>query len=203
MNEAASLLDLHQFVVKEHYGLMKLTDAYDILDPESQQKVGLAKENISGGMKLLRLLVNKKLLPTAVDVTEGADDNGAIAFRITRGFTFLRSRVMVEDESGEHIGYFKSKLFSLGGGFYVYDMQDNQVAEVKGNWKGRNFKFLAPSGDELGLVDMKWGGIGKELFTSADTYMVSLGEQASQSRIATILLLAAALAIDIVFKEAN
>ena len=82
-------------------------------------------------------------------------------------------------------------------------MQDNQVAEVKGNWKGRSFKFLAPSGDELGLVDMKWGGIGKELFTSADTYIVSLGEQASQNRVATILLLAAALAIDIVFKETN
>ncbi len=202
MNETPSLLDLHQFVVKEHYGMLKLSDTYDILDPESQEKVGMARENISGGMKMLRLLINKKILPTAVDVTEG-DENGPVAFRITRGFTFLRSRVMVEDSSGEHIGYFKSKMFSIGGGFYVYDMQDNQVAEVKGNWKGRNFKFLAPSGDELGLVDMKWGGIGKELFTSADTYIVSLGEQASQNRVATILLLAAALAIDIVFKETN
>ncbi|MBD3675740.1 MAG: oxidoreductase [Planctomycetaceae bacterium] len=200
MNDTPSLLDLHQFVVKEHYGLLKMTDAYDILDPETQQKVGMARENISGGMKLLRLLINKRLLPTAVDVTEG-EEGGAIAFRITRGFTFLRARVMVEDSSGEHIGYFKSKVFSLGGGFYVYDMQDNQVAEVKGNWKGRNFKFLSPSGNELGLVDMKWGGIGKELFTSADTYMVSLDEDAAQNRIATILLLAAALAIDIVFKE--
>ena len=48
---------------------------------------------------------------------------------------------------------------------------------------------------------MKWGGMAKELFTSADTYIVSLSEQTAESRIATILLLAAALAIDIVFKE--
>lgn len=202
MNDSSSLLDLHQFIVKEHVGLLKLTDTYDIFDPETQEKIGLARENIHGLMKVLRLLVNKKILPTAVDVTEG-DENGPIAFRITRGFTFIRQKVMVEDASGEHIGYFKSKLLSIGGGFYVYDMQDKQIAEVKGNWKGRSFKFLAPNGNELGLVDMKWGGIAKELFTSADTYIVSLNEKTAESRIATILLLAAALAIDIVFKETN
>lgn len=200
MTDHASLLDLHQFIVKEHIGMLKLSDVYDIFDPETQEKVGLARENISGMMKMLRLIINKRLLPTAVDVTEG-DENGPIAFRITRGMTFLRSKVMVEDSSGEHIGYFKSKVFSLGGGFYVYDMKDNQIAEVKGNWKGRNFKFLSPNGGELGFVDMKWGGMAKELFTSADTYIVSLNEKTAQSRIATILLLAAALAIDIVFKE--
>ena len=110
-------------------------------------------------------------------------------------------KVLVEDASGEQLGYFKSNMFSLGGGFYVYAMKDPKIAEVKGNWKGRNFKFLAPNGNELGFVDMKWGGMAKELFTSADTYIVSLDEKTAESRIATILLLAAALAIDIVFKE--
>lgn len=200
MPDTASLLDLHQFIVKEHFSALKLTDRYDIIDPDTEEVLGQARENISGLMKILRLLINKRLLPTAVDVTE-RDDNGPIAFRITRGATFLRAKIMVEDSSGEHIGYFKSKVFSLGGGFYVYDMNDTQIAEVKGNWKGRSFKFLAPNGGELGFVDMKWGGMAKEFFTSADTYIVSLDEQTAENRIATILLLAAALAIDIVFKE--
>lgn len=200
MNDSTSLLDLQQFIVKEHYSALKLTDRFDIIDPDTEEVVGQAREKISGLMKMLRLIINKRLLPTAVHVTEG-DESGEIAFRITRGATFLRAKIMVEDSSGEHIGYFKSKVFSLGGGFYVYDMEDNQIAEVKGNWKGRNFKFVAPSGSELGFVDMKWGGMAKEFFTSADTYMVSLDEQTAENRIATILLLAAALAIDIVFKE--
>jgi uncharacterized protein YxjI len=73
------------------------------------------------------------------------------------------------------------------------------VAEVKGDWKGWNFKFLDTSGHELGSVTKKWAGIGKELFTSADNYMIALGE-ASQAGSAP-LLLAAGIAIDVVYKE--
>ena len=59
-----------------------------------------------------------------------------------------------------------SKLVSFGGGFVVYDMEDRQVAEIKGDWKGWNFKFIAVDNVEIGTVTKKWAGIGKELFTA-------------------------------------
>ena len=65
-----SALDLNQFVIKEHVGLLKLTDVYDIFDAKTQQKIALARENISGFLKVLRLLVNKQMLPTKVTVTD-------------------------------------------------------------------------------------------------------------------------------------
>ena len=151
-----SPLDMDQFVVKEHVGLLKLTDTFDILDPKTQQRVAIARETPGGFIKFLRLLVNKRMLPTEVTVTLG-DESGPLLFRIRRPFTFLRSRVSVYDEAGVEIGYFKSKMFSLGGGFWVYDVQDNLVAEIKGDWKGWNFKFLGPGGEEIGLVTKKWG----------------------------------------------
>lgn len=196
----AGPLDLREFVVKEHIGLLKLTDTYDIFDAQSQQQVALARETISGVMKVLRLLVNKQMLPTTVTVTE-RDENGPVLFRIERGFTFIRPKVVVVDANGREVGYFRSKLFSLGGGFWVHDMSDQQVAEVKGDWKGRNFKFLDANQQELGQVAMKWGGVAKELFTSADTYMVQIAPSADGIPNIKMLLLAAALAIDIVFKE--
>ena len=197
---AISPLDLREFVVKEHVGLLKLTDTFDIFDAGTQQKVAVARETPGGFYKFMRLVVNKKILPNTVTVTQG-DENGPLLFTIHKPFTFLRARVRVRDASGTALGYFKSKLFSFGGGFWVYNEKDEQVAEVKGNWKGFDFKFLDSAGRELGLVAKQWGGIAKELFTSADTYIVSISDALAGDRAAKILLLAAALAIDIVYKE--
>ena len=194
------MLHLHKFLVKERVGLMKLTDVYDIFDPATGQQVGTAQENVAGWAKALRLLVNKKLMPTRIDVTESG--SGRLVFTIRRGVSLLRTRVSILGASGEQLGYFKSKVFSLGGGFWVHNNEDQQVAEVKGDWKGWNFKFLDASGREIGTVTKKWAGIGKELFTSADNYVIALDEQ-SASPATCVLLLAAGLAIDCVFKEKN
>lgn len=72
---------------------------------------------------------------------------------------------------------------------------------MKGNWKGWDFKFLSKGGREIGTVTKKWAGLGKELFTSADNYIISLSDLGGASPAASALLLAAGLAIDVVFKE--
>ena len=59
---------------------------------------------------------------------------------------------------------------------------------------------LSVDGRELGKVTKQWAGIGKELFTSADVYMISIAERGEGRATAAMLLLAAGLAIDIVYK---
>ena len=193
-----SPLDLSQFIVREHVGLLKLTDVFDILDPATQAKVALARETPSGLVKVLRLLVNKKLLSNEVTVTEG-DEKGQVLFRIEK--PVFRSTLRVVDGAGRLLGIYRAKFFSLGGGFWVHDAMDRRVAEVKGDWKGWNFRFLSESGAEIGLVTKKWEGVARELFTSADTYMVSLTGSETKEPTLRILLLAAALSIDIIYKE--
>jgi uncharacterized protein YxjI len=56
-------------------------------------------------------------------------------------------------------------------------------------------------GEELGRVTKKWAGLGKELFTNADTYVITLSDSAAGRPEIAQLLLAAGLAIDTVFKE--
>jgi uncharacterized protein YxjI len=185
--------------VKERVAFAKLTDTYDILDPQTQQAIGIAREEPAAWAKWLRLLINKQLLPTTINVYEREEQPPV--FSICRPAAFLRAKVTVIGGDGQSIGYFKSKLFSFGGGFFVFTPQDQQVAEVKGDWKGWNFKFLAQDGREIGTVTKKWAGIGKELFTSADNYIIALTDGSSASGSANALLLAAGLAIDMVFKE--
>jgi uncharacterized protein YxjI len=193
------LLDANAFLVKERIGLLKLADTYDIFDPATGAQVGIARERPGVLVTLLRFLINKQMLPTAVEVAEREDE--LPLFRIRRGFTLLRAKVRIIDRDGRELGHFRSKLFSLGGGFHVYDAQGAKVAEVKGDWKGWNFRFLAIDGKELGTVTKKWAGIGKELFTSADNYMIALGDVGPERASYGVLLLAAGLAIDMVFKE--
>jgi uncharacterized protein YxjI len=194
------MLHLTTYFIREHLGILKLSDTYDLLDPATNQQIGVAKEEISGFMKLLRLLVNKQMLPTQINVYESSDGEtlGDLQFSIKRGFTFMRSQVDVLNGEGESIGYFKSKLFTLGGAFRVFSTDNQEVALVKGDWKGFNFRFLQGE-KELGTVTKQWGGLGKELFTSADNYVVSF--EGEPNPVMTILLLAAGLAVDCVYKE--
>ena len=195
-----TLLERRNFFIRERVAFLKFSDTYDILEPETKAQIGLAQEKAPTWVHLLRFLVNKRLLPTTVNVHEGQDSRqpGPVLFSIERGFSFLRPKVKI-CSGGTVMGSLQSKLFSLGGAFYVLDAAGQQVAMVKGDWKGWNFRIFDTKEQEIGLVTKKWAGIGKELFTSADNYMITLSGDPEPSH--ARLLLAAGLAIDTLFKE--
>ena len=193
------MLNRNQYFIKERVGFLKLCDVYDIIDPLTNGRIGQAREEVSGLVKFFRLLINKSLMPARVVVYEGAEETPKKRlFSIKRGVAILRPKVGIYDATGVSLGFLKSKLFTLGGAFRVFTADGTEVALLKGDWKGWNFRFL--SGDsELGVVTKKWAGLGKELFTSADNYVVSIN--GAPSREMSILLLASGLAVDTVLKE--
>jgi uncharacterized protein YxjI len=193
------MLDRTTYLVRERVGFMKLTDTYDILDAKTGSPIGIAREKVSAVMQLLRVFLKKHLLPTRVEVSTRDGEPPLLALRKRMGV--FRTRVDVLDAAGELLGWLRSKLFSFGGGFHVFDASDAKVAEVKGDWKGWNFKLVASDGRELGTVTKKWAGIAKELFTSADNYVIHLADGAAPNPGTAGLLLASGLAIDVVFKE--
>ncbi len=107
------MLDRQTYYIREHVGFLKLSDTYDILDPETQEQIGIAKEKPGALIHLLRFLVDKRLMPTKVFVYEGNDcENEAnLVFSIQRGVALINSRVTVMDENGQVLGWFKSKFF--------------------------------------------------------------------------------------------
>jgi len=195
------MLDKKAYFIRERVGFLKLVDTYDILDPQTQSQLGIAKEKPGWLFQILRLLVNKQLLPTKVFVYQGdnPEDESNLLFSIRRGFTLFRSKVNILGKDGTVIGFLKSKVFTLGGAFRVFDASGNEVALVKGDWKGWNFRFLDKAENEIGTITKKWAGIGKELFTSADNYIIALNDEPAPAK--AMLLLAAGLAVDTVFKE--
>ncbi len=190
------MLNRQTYFIKERVKLLRISDTYDILDPETQEHIGIAVERPGQLTRVLRLLISKQLLPTRIDIHD--DENNPPLLSIRRGVNLLGAKIDILNADGQPVGYFKSKLFTLSGGFRVYDIHDKQVAEVKGNWKGWNFKFLDTSGNQLGTVTKSWAGLSQELFSSADNYIIRLQnpDQGTSG-----LLLAAGLAIDAVYNE--
>lgn len=195
------MLEHNKFVIKEKVKILSAVQSYDIFD-EHGELIGTGQETIGVLTQICRWFMSKQFLPTRLEVREKPDDS--LVFSIRRGWYLFRSRVEVHDSQGELIGYFKSKFFTISGGFHVYDKSDQHFAEVKGRLLGWNYRFLTPDGKvEMGRVSKKLGAMGilKEMFTSADTFGVEVSEDLADEPMAKMLILAATLAIDLIYKS--
>jgi uncharacterized protein YxjI len=186
------------FLVKEHVGMFKAANNFDIHDPHTGEVILECREERLGIFtKLLRFTDYKRMTPFDIQIRT---PDGQQIVRITRGISLFLSKVQVLNQHDQVIGGFKQKLFSIGGSFHVLDAEDKPICLLKGKWTGWNFKFLA--GDkELAHVTKKWAGIGKELFTSADNYVLEVSDSVPPEHAVRQLILAAVMCIDMVLKE--
>jgi len=192
-------LNRNVYFVKEHTGIFKAANNYDIIDPESGEVVLHCREdNLGFFTKLFRFSDYKRMTPFDVEIRT---PDGEPVIRVNRGISVFLSRVDVHNDAGQRIGGFKQKLFSIGGKFDVLNDKDEPVCLLKGKWSGWDFKFTAPDGSELAQVTKKWAGIGKELFTTADNYVLSIDPKVPLDNPIRQLIVGAVMVIDMVLKE--
>ena len=186
------------FLVKEHVGMFKAANNYDIHDPQTGDLLMECREERLGFLtKLFRFTDYKRQTPFDIQIRT---PDGQQLIRITRGISIFLSTVSVLDENDQVIGGFKQKFFSIGGAFNVLDADDQPVCVLQGKWTGWDFKFMAGE-TEFAHITKKWGGIGKELFTSADNYALEISDTVPADHVARQLILAAVMCIDMVLKE--
>jgi uncharacterized protein YxjI len=192
------ILQRNLFLVKEHVGMFKAANNFDIHDPETGTTIMECREdNLGIFTKLLRFTDYKRMTPFDIQVRT---PDGAQVVRITRGISVFLSKVTVLDENDQVIGGFKQKFFSIGGAFSVLDANDAPICQLKGKWTGWDFRFMAGQ-TELAHVTKKWAGLGKEMFTSADNYILDISQDLPPDSAARMLILAAVMCIDMVLKE--
>ncbi len=193
-----TVLSNNLYLIKEHVGMFKSANNFDIHDPETGAIImECREENLGTFTKMLRFTDYKRYTPFDVEIKTAY---GEPIIRVKRGISVFLSKVEVFDENDHLIGMFKQKLFSIGGAFTVLDADENPVCKLKGKWTGWDFRFLAEE-IELAHVTKKWAGIGKELFTSADNYVLEIAKDVPPESDARKLILAAVMCIDMVLKE--
>jgi len=195
---AAGPLAANLFIVKEHVGLFKAANNYDIYDPETGRLVMECREEGLGIItKLLRFTDYKRMTPFDVRVRL---PGGPTLVRVKRGVTLFFSKVTAFDEHDRAIGQFQQKFTVIRGKFTIATPDGRPLCALVGDWKAWNFRFM--DGDtELAQVAKKWSGIGRELFTSADTYALRISPSVPAASEARRLILAAVMCIDMVLKE--
>jgi uncharacterized protein YxjI len=192
------VLNRNTFFVKEHVGLFKAANNFDIHDPATGQIIMECREEHLGLFtKILRFTDYKRMTPFNIQIKT---PDGQTVVQVSRGVSFFLSKVTVRDNYDQVIGGFKQKFLSIGGAFTVLDASEQPVCQLKGKWTGWDFKFLAGE-TELAHVTKKWAGIGKELFTSADNYMLQIFELVPPNDVRRKLIIAAVMCIDMVLKE--
>jgi len=193
-----SILNQNLFFVKEHVGMFKAANNYDIYNPNDQTMImNCREEKLSFFTKLLRFTDYKRMTPFNVEIKT---PNGDKVLTVKRGVSIFVSTVEVFDENDRLVGTFKQKLFSIGGKFNILSPNEEILCVLQGKWTSWDFRFTK-NNVEYGHVSKKWNGLGKEMFTSADNYMLEIKDTVQKDDPLRVLILAAVICIDMVLKE--
>ncbi|MBD0400374.1 phospholipid scramblase-related protein [Flammeovirga sp. EKP202] len=192
------LLNKNQFFVKEHVGMFKAANNYDIYDPATNEIIMECREDSLGFFtKILRFTDYKRMTPFHIDIKT---TTGQKILTVKRGISIFLSDVEVLDENDQLIGVFKQKLFSIGGKFEVFDAAGTSLCMLKGKWTSWDFRFMKDD-FEFAHVSKEFAGFAKELFTSADNYGLEINPEVPQDHKLRLLIMAAVMCIDMVLKE--
>jgi len=184
-------------LVRERVGFLKAANAYDLFNQQGQ-KIGEVVENIPNFfVKMLKFTKWKTMLPYTVHFYDGSRNT---LLTIRRPFTFIRSNISVYNNDGRPLGMYRQKFRLLKPEFHLFDPNGDLFASLKGDWKGWNFTLEDRNGVELARVTKKWAGIAKELFTSADNYVISISKPDIPEDLRKVIF-AAGIGIDMSLKE--
>jgi uncharacterized protein YxjI len=163
------------FFVKEHVKIFKAANSFDIIDPDSKQVVLQCREEGLGFFtKMFRFTDYKRMTPFNMEIKT---PEGQKILTVRRGISIFLSNVEVVDAS------------------------ERPLCMLKGKWTSWDFKFISNDGKEFATVTKKWSGLGKELFTSADNYILQISSEVPADHPLRMLILSAVMCIDLVLKE--
>ena len=188
--EVAMLLDQNKFVVKSQNKTFSSKKSYEIVDAENGKVLGTAKDTTGFLASLLG--------STTIEVRDASNDTPV--FTVGRS-GFLMKKDQVTDPQGQVVGRYKPKMFSLGGGFNVYDKEGKQIAEIQGKMFKAEYKFVSPDKSEMGSVSRTWGGMAKSLLSGTDSYGVQIDPKFANDSTAKMLILGATIAVESIFKK--
>lgn len=179
-------------VFKQRAKLVELNNEYAVLDVSGRELGVVHQVGQSGWRKLLRAFSNiDGFLPITVTLY---DEAGAPQLSISRGWAFLRSRLRVHDHAGAEVGQIVQENV-IGKVRFGLHASGRQVGRILAeNWRAWNFRIEDETGREVARITKKWAGLAKELFTTADNYVLEMS--APLSRELRALVMASAVAID-------
>src|SRR5437868_1576866 len=114
------LLDENKFIVKSQSKAFSSRKSFEISD-ESGKLLATAKDTTG--------FLASFLGSTTIEVRDVS--NNTVVFSVKRsGWLIKKDQVL--DPQGEVVGRYKSKIFSISGGYHIYDKDGKHLLEIRG-----------------------------------------------------------------------
>lgn len=194
----ANFFETNNYFIDEKVNFFKFENTYQVFNDQGK-KIGSINQKLSTGQKILRLLLNKAMLPFRLEIKSAEGD---LLAAISRGWTFFMSKIEITSGDGKTIGTVQQKFKLFKPTFRIFNFEGRQIAEITGDWKAWNFVIKDENGSQIGTISKKWAGAMKELFTTADKYLVTI-DPGYANMMNKITIMSAAITIDMVLKESK
>jgi uncharacterized protein YxjI len=152
---------------------------------------------VEGGLSavLLRLFL-KAQRPFTMELKT---PEGGTVLRLRRPWRWFFSHLDVEDADGRAVGSIQQRFAFFQRLYEVHGPTGELLATLRGPFFKPWTFLIEENGVEVGKIQKKWSGLGKEMFTDADNFGVTF-EQVRDAQLRT-LAVAATFLIDFVHFE--
>lgn len=170
---------------------------YQILSP-SGSELGFMAEQGTGAMAFISRMFLRTHRPMKVTVWSS---NKEELMSLDRPFHWFFSDLTVRDGSGEVLGHVYRRFGLLYKKYDLVTANGNLFARIESPvWRLWTFFVKDKMDKEVGNISKNWGGLLKEMFTDADRFQVSFGNQSWMEK---AVIFAAAISIDMDFFDDN
>jgi len=195
---SSNFFDSNSYFIDEKVNFLKFENSYQVFDTNGV-KIGAVRQKLTTGQKMLRLVLNKAMLPFHLEIV---NRNNEVEASISRGWTFFMSKISIQDAHGSTIGSITQKFKFFKPTFKIFNASETLIGEITGDWKAWNFTIKDSSNAQIGTISKKWAGAMQEIFTSADKYNVKIDPKYSHKE-HKMAILSGAITIDMVLKESK
>jgi uncharacterized protein YxjI len=148
-------------------------NSYDVFD-ETQVAVFKVQETSSGIGAFIGRMFLGPMRPFRVSITDLT--TGEVVLELRRPFRFMFHRLEVYAGNGELLGAIERKWSWVRRIYTIEDAQGKEIATLFGPFL-KPWTFEIKQGERtIGMVQKKWSGLGKELFSDADNFGIDLGD---------------------------
>jgi uncharacterized protein YxjI len=148
-------------------------NAYDVFDAQQMPVLRVEEQGQGIGSFLKRIFFGPLRWFDAHVLDPGTRD---VVLRLHRPFRFFFHELAVHDADGRLLGTVKRRWSWLRRIYTLHGPEGSEIANLFGPIF-RPWTFEIRLGNrQAGIIQKKWSGFGKELFTDADNFRVELGD---------------------------
>jgi hypothetical protein len=193
-----TLVNAPILVLSQRTKAIEVVTEYGVFDHHGQPLATVTQYAQSGFKRVLRALTAFDQFFTHHFAVHAP--NGALIGTITRPRKVFRSRVVLHDGFGNHIGTLRQENIFFHIRFAIELPTGTPVARlVASNWRAWDFRIETLDGRTLAQLVKTWEGWGRTFLTTADRYVVRINEPLPEP--IRTLTVATALAVDVALKQ--